>query len=107
MINYVISPSDRRKLPDELAQLFRIMRITMLLLVVGCLHLSATSLSQTVTLRANKQPITKVFETIEKQTGYQVVYSDRFVKSAGPVTIVAERMPLSDFLENMLAPEKL
>ncbi|WP_257666474.1 TonB-dependent receptor [Parapedobacter tibetensis] len=107
MINYVIPPLGRRKLPDELAQLFRIMRITMLLLVVGCMHLSATTLSQTITLYADKQPITKIFETIEKQTGYQVIYSDRFVKSAKLVTIVAERMPLADFLETVLSREAL
>ena len=107
MINYVIPPLDRRKLPDELAQLFRMMRITMLLLVVGCMHLSAKSLSQTITLRVNKLPIAKVFETIESQTGYQIVYSDRFVTSTNLVTITADRMPLEDFLTNILTPEHL
>lgn len=107
MINYVIDPLCRKKLPDELAQLFRMMRITTLLIIAGCMHLSATSLSQTVTLRVNNQPITKIFETIEKQTDYQIIYSDRFIKSTKPVTLAAKRMALADFLEILLAPEGL
>ncbi|WP_262247818.1 SusC/RagA family TonB-linked outer membrane protein [Parapedobacter soli] len=83
------------------------MRITTLLIIAGCMHLSARSLSQTVTLRVNNQPITKIFETVEKQTGYQVIYSDRFIKSVKPVTIVARQMALADFLETILTPEAL
>lgn len=107
MINYVFSASGSTKLPDVLAQLFLVMRITMLLLVIGCLHVSAASRAQTVTLRAVKQPLTKVFETIESQTGFQVVYSDRFVRSAGPVSLAVDQMPLEEFLQVLLTPEKL
>jgi len=107
MINYVIPPLGRRKLPNELAKLFRIMRITMLLLVVGCVHLSATSMSQTITLKANRQSLPKVFELVEKQTGYQVLYSDRFIQSTKPVTISADRMPLGTFMQAVLTPESL
>ncbi len=107
MINYVIPLLGRDKLSDKQAQLFRIMRITTLLLIVGCMHLNARSLSQTITLRADHQSIAKVFETIEKQTGFQVIYSDRFVKSVKPVTIAVEEMALADFLEAVLTPAAL
>lgn len=107
MIKYLISLSRKLKLPDKFIQLSRVMRITVLLLVVGCVHLSANVLSQTVTLRVEKQSLTKVFEAIESQTGYQVVYSERFVKSKNPVSITANRMPLEKFLEAVLTPQTL
>ncbi|HMR18098.1 MAG TPA: TonB-dependent receptor [Sphingobacterium sp.] len=83
------------------------MRITTLLLIIGCVHLSAKSLSQTVTLRISDKPLIDVFETIELQTGYQVAYNERFTKSARPVSIVANNMPLEEFLETILSPRAL
>src|SRR5690606_15890194 len=107
MINYVNLLLGTRKLPNELAQLFRIMRITTLLLFVGAIHVSAATRSQTITLRVNQQPLPEVFESVESQTGFQIVYNDRFVKSAEPVTIAANRMPLADFLHEVLTPQEL
>ncbi|PPL00544.1 TonB-linked outer membrane protein, SusC/RagA family [Parapedobacter indicus] len=107
MINYVNLLLETRKLPNELAQLFRIMRITTLLLFIGAIHLSAATRSQTITLRVDQQSLPKVFESVESQTGFLIVYNDRFVKSAKPVTIVANRMPLEDFLQAVLTPQAL
>ncbi len=83
------------------------MRITTLFIVLGCVHLSAASLSQTITLTAKRQPIEQVFSQIEKQTGYWVIYNDRLVRAAAPVTIEAADMPLTTFLERVLTPLSL
>src|SRR5690606_11310695 len=107
MINYVNLLLGTRKLPNELAQLFRIMRITTLLLFIGAIHLSAATRSQTITLRVNQQSLPEVFESVESQTGFQIVYNDRFVRTSKPVTIVANRMPLEDFLQEVLTPQAL
>src|SRR5690606_32541962 len=88
-------------------QLFRGMKVTAFLLLIGCLHLSASSRSQTVTLNVKGQSLKQVFETIEKQTGYWVVYSDQLINKSKPVTIHAEDMALTRFLEQVLKPQSL
>ncbi len=76
--------------------------VTAFILLLGCMQLSATSLSQTVSLNATAQPLTKVFEEIEEQTGYYVMYNSRILQSASTVTIQATNMPLTDFLTTVL-----
>lgn len=95
------------RLPDKPDQLYRIMRLTTFILLIGCVHVSANVLSQTVTLHVEKQPLTTIFEQIEQQTGFQVVYNDRFVSATKPLSIRAVRMPLNEFLEKILKPESL
>lgn len=88
-------------------QLYLIMRITCVLLLVGSLHLSATSLSQTVSLRAYKRPLRDILNEVKEQTGYSVVYNDRLVERAARITIQAADMPLNEFLNRVLAPSSL
>lgn len=96
-----------RKKSGRFDQLFLIMRITTLLLLVGCMHLSAASWSQTINLRVNKTPIKEVFEAIKEQSGYLIVYNNRVVKTAQPVTISATNMPLEAFLNQLLKSQAL
>lgn len=88
-------------------QLFRIMKATTFLLLIGCMHLSAASWSQTVTLRAKDQSLKQIFESVEKQTGYWVAYNDRLISRSKPITIDAENMALTRFLEQVLTPQSL
>ncbi len=106
MINYVL-PSHGRRPRTAKNQLLRAMRITALLLLIGCMHLSAASLSQTVTLRAKGHSLRQIFESIEKQTGYWVMYSDQLIQSAQPVSIEVREMPLAAFLDKLLTPRHL
>lgn len=81
--------------------------ITSFLLLIGCLQLSATTLSQTVSLKAENLPLSQVFSEIETQTGYYIMYNSRFVKSAKPVTFSATRMPVAEFLDAILPTQSL
>lgn len=85
-------------------QLWRIMKLTTFLLVWCCLHLSATSFSQTVTLSVRGQPLSGVLSTIKEQTGHLIIYNDRFVRSDMRVSIDAEAQPLEHVLEQVLSP---
>src|SRR5690606_32997761 len=106
MINYVIARCGFR-LPQWMNQLFLIVKITTLLLIVGCLHISAASLSQTVSIKANKWPIRQVFDAIRQQTDYQVIYSDELINPALKVSLAASKMPLETFLNKVLEPLSL
>ncbi|ASU33101.1 TonB-dependent receptor [Mucilaginibacter xinganensis] len=78
--------------------LFLIMRITVLLIIVGCLQLSAKSFSQTITLNVKETPIRKVFSAIEKQSGYGFFYRYKDVEQAAPVTVQLTNAPLAEAL---------
>lgn len=81
--------------------------VTTLLLLLSCMHLSATSRSQTVSLDAKQQSLAQVFKEIESQTGYYIMYNARVLRSASPVTFKATDMPLTDFLDAILEQQSL
>ena len=51
------------------------MKLTLLLLIVACLQLSAKSYSQTVTLSVKDASLKEVFRQISEQTGYDFFFS--------------------------------
>ncbi len=105
MINYDFSLWGEKKAPIlGAAKLFRIMKLTSLLLIVFCMHLSAASHSQTVSLDAKNQPLGSVLRTIKKQTNLAVVYNDRLVKPDRKVSIHVEDASLTATLESLLRP---
>ena len=61
-----------------ISKLFLAMKLTVLFIIVGCLHLSAKSFSQTITLNTSKADLEKVFNAIEKQSGYYFLIEKEF-----------------------------
>ena len=105
MINYDFSPLGRKAVPIVGAsQLLRIMKLTSLMLLVFCMHLSGATHSQTVSLNASNQPLSNVLRTIKKQTNLAVVYNDRFVNPDRKVSIHVENSSLTNALESLLKP---
>lgn len=82
-------------------QLLRVMRITAFILLVCSLHVTAKSVSQTITLTGKDIPLKTVFEEIHKQSGYNVFYNESIVNEAKPVTLNVKEMPLSVFLDKI------
>ncbi|MBO9632650.1 MAG: SusC/RagA family TonB-linked outer membrane protein [Chitinophagaceae bacterium] len=74
------------------------MKLTALLLLIGSLHLGATTHSQTITYEGRDVPLAKLFSIIKQQTGYGVFGNARLLKNAHKVSIVAFNMPLQEFL---------
>ncbi len=108
MINYDFSRLGKKKIPFiDIVQFTRIMKLTSYLLVVACVHVSAASLSQTVSLRAQNSTLGKVFEAIKKQTDFMVVYNDRFVDPSVSVSFQVKNVPLTEALEQLLNPLSL
>src|SRR5690606_18261574 len=107
MINYVILPRGKGKIHRITIQLLRIMRITSLLLVIGAMHVSATSLSQTVTLHVKDQSLRKIFNTIEKQTELLIFYINRLINPYRKASVQAADRPLDDVLQTLLNPMDL
>lgn len=77
---------------------FRIMKLTSLILLISCMHLSASSLAQKVNLKVQNGSLKEVFKELNKQTGYFFIYDKDVLKNAKPVNV-----SLSDVsLENAL-----
>jgi TonB-linked SusC/RagA family outer membrane protein len=82
-------------------QTLRVMRLTAIILLVSVLHVSATGVSQTVTLKARNVSLEKLFNDVTTQTGYYFFYRPGQLKGAKPVTITAEQVPLDAFLQQV------
>lgn len=88
-------------------QLLFIMKLTTVILLVGYLHVSAASYSQTITLDVKEHSLKDVFKTIQNQTDYKIIYNVRFLERTRPVTVSAKQMPLEDFLTTVLSEQAL
>lgn len=75
-------------------QTMRCMKITALLLLAACFHVSASTLLQTITLSEKKAPLEKIFKEIKMQSGYLFFYDPDVIKKAQPVDINVENAAL-------------
>lgn len=83
------------------------MKLTAMFVLVGCLHLSAASYSQTITLEAKRYSLKEIFQVIQKQTDYKVIYNVRFLEHTHPVDITVKQVPLLTFLSDVLEDQSL
>ncbi|WP_164735542.1 SusC/RagA family TonB-linked outer membrane protein [Pseudoflavitalea rhizosphaerae] len=88
-------------------QIVTVMRLTILLLTVALLNVQASGLSQTVTLTGKDIPLRKVFSVIKEQTGYVVFGNNSLFANTRPVTVNADKMPLTSFLNLVLTNQPL
>jgi TonB-dependent starch-binding outer membrane protein SusC len=81
---------------------WRIMRLTALFILVACLHVSARTYSQTVTLTERNASLQDIFKAIHQQTGYQFFYEDALLDKAGRISIVVKDAPVDEVLAQCL-----
>lgn len=83
-------------------QMLRIMRMTSFLMLISLMHVAAASTSQTVSVSGKNLTVREIFNVIEKQTGYLVWGKSEFLDSAKRVTITAQNMQLTAFLDKVV-----
>ncbi|MBO9633069.1 MAG: SusC/RagA family TonB-linked outer membrane protein [Chitinophagaceae bacterium] len=74
------------------------MRRTALLLNAALLCIGLAGWSQTITFSGKDAPLKKVFQAIEKQTGYLVSGDKGILTASKPVTVNVRDIPLEQFL---------
>lgn len=79
-----------------------IMKLTTIFLLIGLLQVSASSLAQQVSLNAKNTSLKKVFDEINKQTGYNFSWSSRTVKETVRVDVNVKDVPLTNALDQLL-----
>ncbi|UYQ91143.1 TonB-dependent receptor [Chitinophaga horti] len=74
-------------------------KLTAFLLFVACLHVSATGLSQQVTLSVRNAPLQKLFKEITARTGVSVIYGEAVLRNTSAVTLSVKNAPLREVLD--------
>jgi len=75
------------------------MRLTGILLLASCLHLSANTRAQQINLSEKHVPLNKVFKKITDQTGYLFVYRDEWMKQTHDISISVHNAGLKEVLD--------
>jgi len=79
-------------------KLIRVIKLTLCLMLIGCLSASATAYSQKLTLKEKDAPLQQVLKAIERQSDFQFFFADSDLQLAKRVTIDVKNMELPDLL---------
>ena len=87
------------------SKFFLCMKISMILLLVGVMHLSASTFSQTkVSLNMKDATVKEIFSSLEKITNYTFLYKLDLVDKCGKVDIDAMDKDFNQLLDDLLRP---
>lgn len=84
-----------------------VMKLTIILLTVAIMQVSATGLSQTVSFSGKNASLKEVLSAVKKQTGYSVIYKTGSLNKANPVSLNVTDVPLKEFLEKISEEQPL
>ena len=85
-------------------KIVRIMKLTLALLLIACLQVSAKGWSQErITLKMTEAEIKKVLFAIEKKSDYRFLFSEEAIKGKPRVNVDVVEAPLTDVLDRILA----
>lgn len=77
--------------------------LTIVLLIICCLQLSANVFGQRITLDLRKVPLADVLRSIEKQSDYTFFYRKQDIAAVGPVTLSVTDEPIARTLSKIFA----
>lgn len=85
-------------------EIFYVMRLTVFMLFFGFLHVSGAGFSQQqkVTLKCEKETLSKVFKQLEKQTGLFFFFNDRIIDMEREVSLDVKDSDLAVVLNDLL-----
>lgn len=86
-----------------------IMRIQLctLIIIVTCMHVSASAYSQTVTLNERNASLQTLFDKIMKQSGYKFWYNLDLIQKGKPVTVDLNNAPLNEAVKRILLNQEM
>src|ERR1700754_2749274 len=93
----------RRLLP----KLLWAMRLSFIILLLAALHVSAACFSQSVSISGRNMSLSRIFEEIKSQTGYNFFYDAEDVGRAHPVSLNAAGASLTSVLDECFRGQDL
>lgn len=80
-------------------KIMKVMKLTVILLTVLCLQVSASAFSQRISINQKNMPLEQVLKEIKRQTGYFFLYDlDLVQQKSNPVSINVKNAELQDVL---------
>lgn len=92
---------------NYVTKIWRVMKMTAVLLTVLALHVCAGAKSQTVTVSCKQMPLQQVFSVIKQQTGYVFFYRSKDLSDVSPVSAEIRDIPLKVALAKLLQDKPL
>jgi TonB-linked SusC/RagA family outer membrane protein len=87
-------------------KMFLIMRLTVILMFFACIQVSANGYAQ-ITVSVKNAPMQKVFKEIQKQSGYNFLYSYELLEKAGNISVDIQNASLTDAVNICLKGKNL
>lgn len=69
------------------SKIIAVMKLTGIILLATCMHLSAAVFSQTIRITENNVPLEKVLNKIQEQSSYEFFYDNKQIRQAGKVSV--------------------
>ncbi len=88
-------------------KIFKVMKLTTLLLTAAFIHAQATSMAQNVTISGRNLSLKQVFAVIKKQTGYVLLNQKGVLADSRPVSLSVKDQPLTDLLNDIFKTQPL
>ncbi|TKC06993.1 SusC/RagA family TonB-linked outer membrane protein [Pedobacter frigoris] len=77
------------------------MKLAVVLIVIGCLQVSAKGFSQIISLSEKNSTLNNLFESIKKQSGYTFFYNNKLIKQEGRISIELNNVSLEAALDQI------
>jgi TonB-linked SusC/RagA family outer membrane protein len=106
MYNFLFT-ENRDGILHPIRKLIRVMKITCILIIALVFNVSAKTLGQTVTLKANNITLKEVLAKINSSTGYHFIYHLETINTVQRVSAQLANIPLNDALTQILKPRGL
>jgi len=82
----------------RLKKLMLVMKLTITLIIAACLHLSASTFGQNITIAEKNTKLEKVLNQIEKQSGYTFWYNTELIKKSPKISLDVKNATLDQAL---------
>ncbi|WP_414692263.1 SusC/RagA family TonB-linked outer membrane protein [Pedobacter sp. CFBP9032] len=92
-------------IPCYTQKILRVMRLTIMLIMIAVLQVSAGTFAQQVSINVKDAPVREVLSQLTKQTGYNFICDANIINSLSPVTIKLKNTPLQKVLEACFATQ--
>ncbi|MDP2337799.1 MAG: STN domain-containing protein, partial [Bacteroidota bacterium] len=83
----------------RIKQIILKMKITVAILLVACLQVSASGYAQKITISKKNAPVEQVLKEIKKQTGYLFFYNQDWLKQVKSVNIDVKKASIDEVLD--------
>jgi TonB-dependent starch-binding outer membrane protein SusC len=85
----------------------RVMKLIIIFSLAFCLHVSAGSYAQKITILAKNAPLERILKEIERQSGYSFWYKTELIQKTEKVTLAMRDSNLEDVLEKCFVNQPL